>query len=39
MDTMLNEVKKWNTKHLRKLENDTNALAMNLLDNSETTPS
>jgi hypothetical protein len=31
------EIKKWNTKYLRKLENHTNALAVNLLDNSETT--
>jgi hypothetical protein len=30
-------VKEWNTKYLRKLENHTNALAVNLLDNSETT--
>jgi hypothetical protein len=36
-NTALSEVKKWNTKHLRKLENHTNALAVNLLDNSETT--
>jgi hypothetical protein len=27
----------WNTKYLRKSENHTNALAVNLLDNSETT--
>jgi hypothetical protein len=30
-------VKKWSTKHLRKLENHINALAVNLVDNSETT--
>jgi hypothetical protein len=35
--TVLSETKKWNTKHLGKLENHTNALAVNLLDNSETT--
>jgi hypothetical protein len=37
MNTVLNEIKKWNTKHLRKFEYHTNALAVNLLDNSETT--
>jgi hypothetical protein len=37
MNTVLSEIKKWNTKCLRKLENETNALAVNLLDNSETT--
>jgi hypothetical protein len=37
MNTMLSEIKKWNTKYLRKLENHTNALAVNLLDNNETT--
>jgi hypothetical protein len=37
MNTVLNEIKKWNTKYLRKLENHTNALAVNLIDNSETT--
>jgi hypothetical protein len=37
MNTMLSEIKKWNTKYLRKLENHTNALEVNLLDNSETT--
>jgi hypothetical protein len=37
MNTVLSEIKKWNTKYLRKLENGTNALAVNLLDNSETT--
>jgi hypothetical protein len=37
MNTVLSEIKKWNTKYLRKLENHTNALAVNLLDNSETT--
>jgi hypothetical protein len=37
INTVLSEIKKWNTKYLRKLENRTNALAVNLLDNSETT--
>jgi hypothetical protein len=37
MNTVLSETKKWNAKYLRKLENHTNALAVNLLDNSETT--
>jgi hypothetical protein len=37
MNTVLSEIKKWNTKYLRNLENHTNALAVNLLDNSETT--
>jgi hypothetical protein len=37
MNTVLGEIKKWNTKYLTKLENRTNALAVNLLDNSETT--
>jgi hypothetical protein len=37
MNTALSEIKEWNTTHLRKLENHTNALAVNLLDNSETT--
>jgi hypothetical protein len=35
MKTVYSEIKKWNTKYLRKLENHTNALAVNLLDNSE----
>jgi hypothetical protein len=34
---VLSEIKKWNTKYLRKLEDHTDALAVNLLDNSETT--
>jgi hypothetical protein len=34
---VLSEIKKWNTKHLGKLDNHTNALAVNLLDNTETT--
>jgi hypothetical protein len=34
MNTVLSEVEEWNTK--RKLGNHTNALAANLLDNSET---
>jgi hypothetical protein len=37
MNTVLSEIKHWNTKYLRKLENHTNALTVNLLDNSETT--
>jgi hypothetical protein len=37
MKTGLMEVKKWRAKYLRKLANHTNALAVNLLDNSETT--
>jgi hypothetical protein len=37
MNTVLSEIKKLNTKYLRKFENHTNALAVNLLDNSETT--
>jgi hypothetical protein len=32
MNTVLNEIKQWNTKCLIKLENHTNALAVNLLD-------
>jgi hypothetical protein len=35
MNTVLTEIKKWNTKYLRKLENNSSALAVNLLDNSE----
>jgi hypothetical protein len=34
VNTVLSEIKKWNTSHLRNLENNTNALAVNLLDNS-----
>jgi hypothetical protein len=37
INTVLSEIKKWNTKYLRKLENHTNELAVNLLDNGETT--
>jgi hypothetical protein len=37
METVLSEIRKWNTKCLRTLENHTNALAVNKLDNSETT--
>jgi hypothetical protein len=37
MNVVLSKIKKWNTKYLRKLENHTTALAVNLLDNSETT--
>jgi hypothetical protein len=37
MNTVLSEVEKWNTKYFRKLENHTKSLAVNLLDNSETT--
>jgi hypothetical protein len=29
MNTVLSEIKKWNTEYLRKLENHTNALAVN----------
>jgi hypothetical protein len=36
MNTALSEIKKWNSK--RKEENHTNALTVDLLDNSETTP-
>jgi hypothetical protein len=35
MNTVLSEIKKWNTKYLRKLENHTNALAVNILYNNE----
>jgi hypothetical protein len=34
---VLSEIKEWNNKYLRKLENHTNALAVNILENSETT--
>jgi hypothetical protein len=37
MNTVLSEINKRNTKYLNKLESHTNALAVNLLDNSETT--
>jgi hypothetical protein len=37
MNKLLNETRVWNTKQLRKSENHTNALAVYLLDNSETT--
>jgi hypothetical protein len=33
MNTVLSEMKKWYTKYLSQLENHTNALAVNLLDN------
>jgi hypothetical protein len=36
MNTVLSEIKKWNIEYLRKSENDSNALAVNLLDSSET---
>jgi hypothetical protein len=36
-NTVLSEIKRWNTKYLIKLENHSNALAVNLLDNSKTT--
>jgi hypothetical protein len=39
MNRVLSEIKKWNTKYLRKLEKHINALAVNLLDNSEATHS
>jgi hypothetical protein len=29
MNTVLSKIKEWNTKYLRILENDTNALALN----------
>jgi hypothetical protein len=35
MNTVFSEIKKRSTKCLSKLENHTNALAVNLLDNSE----
>jgi hypothetical protein len=35
MNTVLNEINEWNIKYLRKLQNHTNALEVNLLDNSE----
>jgi hypothetical protein len=34
--TVLSKTKKWNTRYLRKLENHTTALAVDLLDNNET---
>jgi hypothetical protein len=37
MNTVLREIKKWNYKYLRKLENNNNALAVNLLDKCEIT--
>jgi hypothetical protein len=37
MNMVLSEIKKWNTKYLRKLEDRCNALAVVLLDKSETT--
>jgi hypothetical protein len=37
MNTVLSEIKKWNTNYLRKLENHTNALTRNLLHNSKST--
>jgi hypothetical protein len=37
MNTVFIEIKKWNTKYLRKFKNHTNALAANLLGNSEIT--
>jgi hypothetical protein len=33
---VLDEIRNWSAKHLRKLENYTNALALNPLDNNET---
>jgi hypothetical protein len=39
MNTALSEMKKWNTRYLRKLENHSIAPAVNLLDNGETTHS
>lgn len=37
MNIVVTEIKKWNAKYLRKLENHTNALAVILLGNSENT--
>jgi hypothetical protein len=37
MNTVISEIKKWNTRYLKKLENHKNALAMILIDNRETT--
>jgi hypothetical protein len=34
---MLSEMKMLNTKYLRKLQDNTNALAVNLLDNNKAT--
>jgi hypothetical protein len=34
---VLSEIKVWNTKYIRELENHTNILTMNLLNNNETT--
>jgi hypothetical protein len=36
LNTVFSEIKKWKTKCLRKEENHTNALTLDLLDNSET---
>jgi hypothetical protein len=33
MNTELSEIKNWSTKYLRKLENRSNALTVNQLDN------
>jgi hypothetical protein len=35
--TDLREIKNWNTKYLSRSESNTDALRVNLLDNSETT--
>jgi hypothetical protein len=37
MNAVFSEIKQWNTKFLRKLGNNTNALVVNLLHSSETT--
>jgi hypothetical protein len=37
MNTVLSGKRKWITKYLGKLENYTNAVAVNLLENGETT--
>jgi hypothetical protein len=37
MNTVLSEIKRGRTKYFRKLENHTNAMAVNVLKNSETT--
>jgi hypothetical protein len=36
-NAVLSEIKKWNTKYLRKVENDSDALTVNLIDNRENT--
>jgi hypothetical protein len=36
MNTVLGEIKKWSFRYFRKLDNKTNALSGNQLDNSKT---